>query len=350
MSSNEKVTRWMKFFFSNYLWLGIVLILLAIVLAEQFKLDVMWFSVLVGLIKSIGVAIVVASIFTFASGTSEFVNKIRELLQDIVVSRNFLGNIDSESKREALSSLIKPSAEEKSIYSNIEDYLNTYINQTMDVTNRCVRSSYNVNVRAFIDKDLGRVVCQSTITYRLYPTKDGYSDIKVGFLEQERDSKCDQIIINTPHGEREVITDLNFESVEFDGGKARLSTVDLRKYEKNCIHLDIEINMKETGFDHWKMLSFCTLQPTDGFRHHIRCEDGLEIKDFHTFIYGARIYVDKKRNNEMTSSCNEWVNEGTGLSILISLPNAHSGSGKELIVQPVPVADSQGQGGTATVD
>ncbi len=140
MKSNETVTKWMKFFFSNYLWLGIVLVLFSIVLYEQFALDKLWFTALVSLIESIGIAVVVASIFTFASGTSEFVNKIRELLQDIVVSRNFLGNIDTESKREALSSLIKPSIEEKRIYSNIEDYLNTYINNTMDVTLRYMPS------------------------------------------------------------------------------------------------------------------------------------------------------------------------------------------------------------------
>lgn len=334
MKSNEKIETWMKFFFSNYLWLGIVLVLLSIVLAEQFKIADLWFTSITGLIQSIGIAIVVAAIFTFAAGTSEFVNKIRELLQDIVVSRNFLGNIDSESKREALSSLIKPSSEEKRIYSNIEDYLNTYITQAMDVTGKCVRSNYTVNVRAYIDKSKDRVVCESKITYRLFPTKQGYSDIKVGFFEKEKDSNCDLIIINTPHGERKVIIDLKYELVEIDAGKARLATIDLSTYQKNCSHLDIEINMVEPGFDHWKMLSFSALQPTDGFRHFLRCEDGLAIKDFHTFVFGAQVYIDAKGENELTISCNEWVNEGTGLSILISKPRAHPEGGTQPGGQP----------------
>lgn len=323
MKKDNTPSAWMKFFFSNYLWLGIVLVLLAIVLDEQFQVADLWYKSTVGLIQSIGIAIVVASIFTFASGTSEFVNKINDLLQDIVVSRKFLGNIDSESKREALSSLIKPSSEEKRIYSNIEDYLNTYITQTMDVTNKCVRSNYNVNARAYLDEQSKRVVVVSKITYRLYPTKDGYSDIKVGFLEDESDSQCEEIIVNTPHGKRDVTHEFEYKNVEIDGGKARLATVDLSKYEKNCTHLDIEITMNEPGFDHWKMLSFSALQPTDGFRHYLLCEDGLEIKDFHTFIHGARIFVDKKAPNEMTASCNEWINEGTGIAMLISSKNAH---------------------------
>lgn len=334
MKDNEKVESWMRFFFSNYLWLGIVLVLLSIVLTEQFKVTALWFTSITGLIQATGIAIVIAAIFTFAAGTSEFINKIRELLQDIVVSRNFLGNIDAESKREALSSLIKPSSEEKRIYSNIEDYLNTYITQAMNVTNKCVRSNYAINVRAYIDKSRNRVVCESKITYRLYPTKQGYGDIKLGFLEKEIDSTCDLVIINTPHGERKVITDLKYEAVEIDAGKARLATVDLSAYQKNCSHLDIEINMVEPGFDHWKMLSFGALQPTDGFRHYIRCEDGLVVKDFHTFVFGAQVYVDAKGDDELTISCNEWVNEGTGLSILISKQLTHPESDVQPGSQP----------------
>lgn len=321
MREKKRFRRWLGFFFSNYLWLGIVLVLLSIIIDSQISDSPLWVSISIKLVESIGIAVVVASIFTFASGTSEFVNKIRELLQDIVVSRNFLGNIDSESKREALSSLIKPSVEEKRIYSNIEDYLNTYITQTMDVTNKCVRSNYNVNARVYIDKEQKIVCCDSKITYRLYPTKDGYSDIKVGFLENEKSSTCEQIIVNTPHGDRKIHENLDFEKVEIDGGRARLAAVDLGGYEKSCSHLDIELNMIEIGSDHWMMLSFSALMPTDGLRHYVRCEDGLVINEFHTFIHGAKIYVDKKSNNEMTTSCNEWVNEGTGLSILVSLPH-----------------------------
>lgn len=307
--------------FSSYFWLGIVLILLAIVLDKQFSTQLFLASVSISLIESIGIAVLVSSIFTFASGTSEFVNKIRALLQDIVVSRNFLGNIDAESKREALSSLIKPSSEEKRIYSNIEDYLNTYITQTMDVTNKCVRSNYNISARAYINKEKGLVYVDSNISYRLYPTKDGYSDIKVGFLESEGESTCSRVVVNTPHGDRDVFDDLKFETVDLDVGKARLSTIDLTKHAKTCSHLDISLDMTEAGTDHWIMLSFGALMPTDGFKHYLRCDDGLKINQYHTFIHGAKFYTDQESDHEMTTSCNEWVNEGTGISILISLPH-----------------------------
>ncbi len=325
-TTNEK-TDWMKLF-QGYLWIGIVLVLFTVIFDLLFPKMPFWASVILGLVNSIGIAVVVASIFTFASGTSEFVNKIQSLLQDIVVSRNFLGNIDSESKRDALNALIKPSSEEKRVYSNIEDYLNTYVTQTMDITTKCIRSNYNVHARAYIDTiDDNKVVCvKSDISYRLYPTKDGYSDIKVGFVIEDKLSTCEKIVINTPHGVREVIEsqDIKFEDVEVDAGWVRIASIDLSKHAKNCSHLDISIEFFEVGADHWMMLSFCALMPTDGFKHVLHCSDGLQINSFHTFIHGAKFYVDQKSNTEMTVSSNEWINEGTGLSILISQPHVSS--------------------------
>lgn len=305
--------------FTSYFWLGIVLILLSITLNLQIKKPELWLIIVFKLLESIGIAILISSIFTYASGTSEFVNKIQSLLQDIIVSRNFLGNIDSQSKREALNALIKPSSEEKRAYSNIEDYLNTYISQTIDVTNKCVRSNYNINAIAYI-KDK-KVFVDSDISYRLYPTKDGYSAIKVGFLVGEENSTCRKVVVNTPHGERAIFDALEFEEIQIDAGAARLATIDLSKYAKTCSHLDISIEMTEAGADHWIMLSFAALIPTDGFRHTLKCQDGLVINAYHTFIHGAKFYVDKPSSKEMTASCNEWINEGTGLSILISLPH-----------------------------
>ncbi|MGD9788528.1 MAG: hypothetical protein AB7U30_11335 [Sulfuricellaceae bacterium] len=319
--SKESTKRNLISLFTSYFWLGIVLVLLATVLDLQFPKRDFYISIFINLIVSIGIAIVVASIFTYVSGTSEFIEKIKALLQDIVVSRDFLCNIDTESKREALSSLIKPSTEEKRIYSNIEDYLNTYINQIMEVTNKCVRSNYTVNARAYFDRKAKKVRVDSNISYRLYPTKDGYSDIKVGFLEAEEESTCKQVVVNTPHGDREVHDNLEFKPTEIDAGKARLATVDLSKHAKNCTHLDISLDMTECGSDHWIMLSFSALMPTDGFRHTLRCEDGLVINKFQTFIYGAKFYVDQPSDIEIITSSNEWVNEGTGLSILVAAPH-----------------------------
>lgn len=305
--------------FTSYFWLGIVLVLVAIIIDLQFPKKEFYITTITLLCQSIGIAIIVASIFTYVSGTSEFINKISALLQDIVVNRNFLGNIDPESKREALNALIKPSSEERKVYSNIEDYLNTYITQTMDVTKKCVRSNYVVNAHAYLKN--GKVIVDSNISYRLYPTKDGYSNIKVGFLEHELDSDCNNVVVNTPHGDREIFNTLDFLPVEIDAGKARIAEINLSKYAKVCSHLDISLDMSEAGSDHWNMLSFSALMPTDGFKHSLTCHNNLKINQYHTFIHGAQYYVDKTTDDNMVVTCTEWINEGTGISILISLPH-----------------------------
>lgn len=320
----SKLRKWLFNFFSNYIWVGLFIVL-GTALIDQYTIEKNYFiSVLIELLKSIGIAIAVAAIFTYASGTSKFIEKIQTLLQDIVVNRNFLGNIDSSSKREALNALIKPSNEEIKIYSNIEDYLNTYINNTMDVTKKCVRSNYSVNSRAYIDKEKNKVAVISKISYRLFPTKDGYSAIQLGFSIQETISYCQSIIINTHHGDRDIIKreKIKFEKTTVDAGEINLYTLDLKEYDKSCSHLDIEINMVEYGEDHWMLLSFQAMQPTDGFKHHLRCEDGLLVSQHATFIHGAKFYIDKNdKKNEISTSCNEWINEGSGLSVVISKPH-----------------------------
>lgn len=272
--------------------------------------------------EAIGIAIVVASIFTYASGTSEFMSKIRELLQDIVVSRDFLGNIDSASKREALSALLKPSTEERSIYSNIEDYYNYYISQTLDISKKCVRSNYAVHYRAYWDRRTGKVAGDGTYQYRLYPTIDGYSDIKVGFTETDADSMCHAVIVSTPKGERRKFDALTFQRTEKGREHYRLGTIDLKELGRGEAHLDIEIRVTEYGSDHWLLLEFQALQPTDGFSFYLRCDDELEIRDHDIFVFGAKYFVDQKDKSEISITCNQWINEGSGLVVLVAIPHA----------------------------
>lgn len=77
--STEKNNSKFEFFklFSGYFWLGIIFILVCIILDLLFNTRDFWLSVLISLGNSIGIAIVVASIFTYASGTSEFINKYK---------------------------------------------------------------------------------------------------------------------------------------------------------------------------------------------------------------------------------------------------------------------------------
>lgn len=90
MIKKKSTFSWLRNFFANYFMLGVLLILLAILLAENNKDCSYEIGIAAKTIESIGIAILIASIFTFASGTNQFIGKIKEILKDIVVSRNFL--------------------------------------------------------------------------------------------------------------------------------------------------------------------------------------------------------------------------------------------------------------------
>lgn len=142
---------WLRSFFLNYLWLGIAILLISILMDKSYPepARAYWVSIFIKVIEGIGVAILIASIFTFASGTSEFVGKIKALLESIVIRRDFLANIDPDAKKDALKALIQPSASEKNKYPNIGDYYGYFINKTLEIKQKSVRSNYAIQARAF---------------------------------------------------------------------------------------------------------------------------------------------------------------------------------------------------------
>lgn len=312
--------KWLRKFFMNYVWLGIVLILTAIVLDLEYPNAKLPLSILIKYIESVGLAILVAAVFTFASGTSEFIGHIRQLLQDIVLSRKFLGNIDADSKREALRALIRPSDEEQRIYSNVEDYYDTYIQQTMSISKKCVRSNYHIHCRVWYDEIKGKVISQETATYRLYPTKDGFNDIKLAFTDIPEDEVpvCDHLIIRAPNGDVGREEPWKLQKTERDDGIFYMAAYSLKEIGDGCPHLDIEIRTHSNEHDHWAALGFQASQPTDGFRYHVQCENDITIQSVHTYSHGSHLEADKGSNKEMFVRCNQWLNEGAGLTVIVS--------------------------------
>lgn len=260
----------LKKFFLHYFTGGFLFILLAIILDLQFQSPrSIYLSTLINLLSSIGLAVLVASIFTFASGTSEFIERIKTLLKEIIVTRDFLENIDPDGKKEALKYLIQPSTAEKNKYPNIGDYYGHFIEKTMSIGSRSVRSNYQINSRAYFDSEKGTIAVEGIYSYRLYPNSEGYSEIKVGFEEPlGGPSFCSYVTISTPDGERHHHPREELEFKEFDNGGdiSNQATIDLKTVGKNHNHLDIELKVTEYGSDHWSLITFKALQPTDGFK------------------------------------------------------------------------------------
>lgn len=319
-------TSLLRLFFINHFWIGIVLMLTAIILDLQFPPAgrAYIFTATINLIQTVGASVLIASIFTYASGTSEFVDKIRTLLEDIIVRRNFLGNIDPEGKKEALKAIIQPSIAEKNIYPNIGDYYGHFINKTLEIGSRSVRSNYQVNSRAFYDSDQNKIAVEGFYSYRLYPNNEGFSDIVVGFEEDANGpSSCSYAAVSTPDGKRTPFNKPPLEKHEEGGDISMRATIPVGKVGVDANHLDVELKVTEYGNDHWQLITFKALQPTDGFRFHLRCDGDVRIQTHAIFVVGASYYIEEDHEDGkwITIACNQWINEGSGLSILIALPH-----------------------------
>ena len=315
---------WLRRFFFNYVWIGVALLLVSIILDLDNPSGTRTYglSILIKTVEAIGLSILIAAIFSFASGTSEFVEKIRGLLEDIIVRRNFLANIDPDGKKEALKALIQPSASEVNKYPNIGDYYGYFINKTLEIAGKSVRSNYQVTSRAYFDSTKKKIAVEGIYSYRLFPSSDGFNDITIGFEEPKGgDSFCSYVSVSDPQGERKIFD--KPELVEHDNGGdiSSRATLPIKDFGDRKSHLDVEIMVTEFGTDHWSMMQFKALQPTDGFKFYMRCDGNIEIREHAIFVVGAKYYLalgdDKK---SITVACNQWINEGSGLCVLVAIP------------------------------
>ena len=118
--------------------------------------------------------------------------------------------------------------------------------------------------------------------------------------------------------------DLEFQEDINEGTVCKVSKISINQdlNLKDCNHLDVDLNVKEFGGDHWALLSFKALQPTDGFKFYLKCSEEIVVKEFSVFVVGATYDVQQSDDKkEITISCNQWINEGSGLSILIGIPH-----------------------------
>lgn len=306
-----------KKFFINFFWLGIVLILLSILIGKSLDINSSWYLG-VKFLETIGLAVFVASLFTFTFESVSFQEKMQEIVEKIVLKRTFLSNLTNDKKKEALHFLLKPTEQEIEKYSNIEDFYNYFIEETLNVSSKNVRSNYSINLRAKYDKEFDCVYTEGIYSYRLYPSEHGYTDITVGFLKDDLKSAVD-VIVNLPDGKRKQFLndDLTFETTE----TSRRTFITLDEEYCQFKHLDVELRLKEYGQNHWENVFFKAEQATDGFKFTLSCEDDISIKTYSVFDVGHHYHIDIDDKKQIIHiSCHQWINEGAGISMVISKP------------------------------
>lgn len=310
-------------FFSLWFLSSIILVLLALCLyyskaTLEGKLISQEWLIASEFLKCIGIALFVASIFTLTIETEQFTNYIRDKLQQIVISKNFIKTLNPEQKKEILNTILKPSNKQVQLYSNINEYFQQYIDQSLTLFNTIFKTGVVFNIVAYVDREKDLVVCEQELSYRVYKASDKFESLKMGFEHTE--SKLLMTRITAPDG----------KSKDLDKGQ---STTDIIKREtlKKCYfqeipddfnsydHLTVYRKMKEYGNNHWQIYSYTNLSPCDGVLINLHCKDNLVIKEYNCYGHNKDFKADLSDDKTaIRVAYNEWLSPGFGIYILIS--------------------------------
>lgn len=327
-SEGFAIKKWLSKFFMNSFWIGIFLILLALYLQQEFSPTNSFFIVFLKLLENAGIAIVIATIFTFVIGTEGFIKFITDQLERIIVGKDFLANISPEHKKKAMKILIQPTESEKNKYPNIGDYYGSLSTKMLSISEHGIRSNYFITCKAFFDENEQKIAVNGIYNYRLYPSSNGFEDIKVGFLTHKKNTpSCSYIRIANNQGKRYPEKNDDSESLGFKeteiSKENNIFTIKTKSLEisQEQEHLDVELHAAEYGDGKLMLYTFMALQDTHGFKLRLECDHNVMIKEFCTFVIDAEKFedFDKDNPNVIQISCNQWIGKGSGLSILLAI-------------------------------
>lgn len=272
------------------------------------------------IIQTLAITLIITSTFTVFFDTPSFVKKITNILKDIVIEKDFLVEIDPKKKEKVLKNLLSPSKDELMKYSNIEDYYTFYAEKTLNTRKNNVRSDYSLTLKSYY-KD-GKIVTDGIYTYRLHPSEDGFEPILVGFTKDCPHNKITCLEIFKPNNDKETF---NMETMQpsIDDDKTKEWKIEINDYAKGEKHLHINLKTQECGKDHWQLVNFKAMQPTDGFKLDLTCHEDIEIKEY--LIFGIESkdyhYTKDENNKNIEIICNKWIDRGMGIAIVVGKKN-----------------------------
>ena len=101
----------MKFFrrfFNKFFVIGFITILISIIIDLSIN-DCIIKMIIVNLSNTIGIALLIGSIFDFSKNSNDFMDFVSSILKDIIVSKNFLKGLEDKEKKKALEMVLTPS-------------------------------------------------------------------------------------------------------------------------------------------------------------------------------------------------------------------------------------------------
>jgi hypothetical protein len=308
----------MKFFrrfFNKFFVIGFITILISIIIDLSIN-DCIIKMIIVNLSNTIGIALLIGSIFDFSKNSNDFMDFVSSILKDIIVSKNFLKGLEDKEKKKALEMVLTPSGNQLEQCSDIQMYFQRKIDETMEIFHTNFKT--NLVVNAEIRKLDGIVQTFITLTYRVYKIEDKYFPLITTF--EKEDCNVEKSYIISPEGVKE-INEKDVTSTDEDISPINVKTYsyeipeELYKYP----YLTIKKTVIEKGYNHWTNFHWNTLTPTDGITFTLKCYDELHIKEY--FIFDSEEFYNVTEADDKTSIdiiSTLWLDKHSGFVFTVS--------------------------------
>lgn len=247
--------------------------------------------------------------------------QINKLLQNTIVSKEFICGLDKKSKANIIQNCLNP----KDSNSQMSKYILYKINKLQEISDCTVRSNIDYITTASI-KD-NTVILKTVMSYRIYPINGVYSNIQHDFDKES--GKILQMKIVSPKGKTYNIPTKDLktkEEVRHYNEKVYTNLIKIPKIYVNEEYLTLKITVEEVGFEHWAHLIWMSLYPTETISYKIICQNNLIIKNHMIFDNQKDLYYvqeqrdDKNNIIEYTISCDKWTDPYTGFALVIAKP------------------------------
>lgn len=308
----------MKFFrrfFNKFFVIGFITILISVIIDLSIN-DCIIKMIIVNLSNTIGIALLIGSIFDFSKNSNDFMDFVSSILKDIIVSKNFLKGLEDKEKKKALEMVLTPSGNQLEQCSDIQMYFQRKIDETMEIFHTNFKT--NLVVNAEIRKLDGIVQTFVTLTYRVYKIEDKYFPLITTF--EKEDCNVEKSYIISPEWVKE-ISEKDITPTDEDISPINVKTYsyeipeELYKYP----YLTIKKTVIEKGYNHWTNFHWNTLTPTDGITFTLKCYDGLHIKEY--FIFDSEEFYNVTEADDKTSIdiiSTLWLDKHSGFVFTVS--------------------------------
>ena len=302
-------------FFNKFFVIGFITILISIIIDLSIN-DCIIKMIIVNLSNTIGIALLIGSIFDFSKNSNDFMDFVSSILKDIIVSKNFLKGLEDKEKKKALEMVLTPSGNQLEQCSDIQMYFQRKIDETMEIFHTNFKT--NLVVNAEIRKLDGIVQTFITLTYRVYKIEDKYFPLITTF--EKEDCNVEKSYIISPEGVKE-ISEKDVTSTDEDISPINVKTYsyeipeELYKYP----YLTIKKTVIEKGYNHWTNFHWNTLTPTDGITFTLKCYDELHIKEY--FIFDSEEFYNVTEADDKTSIdiiSTLWLDKHSGFVFTVS--------------------------------